>query len=166
MDEKYYDSDAVKDWLLRYVETEKEIDDEIERYDALVMKIESVGAQVITDMPRSSSPTQHRMDDMIGQKDELDRRIRWLTNRQSERRKLIEDVLHHIRDSQEKTVIRAHYIDGHKWPEVRDILFARKADYDLKVETYLRRAHRIHGSALVSMARYIEESGRIDIFNL
>lgn len=165
MDEKHYDIRAVKDWLTEYAATEREIDDEIERLEEMAASIESIGAQAIADMPRAPSRPQHRIDDMIGRKDELDQKIRGMIAAQSEKRGRIEEVLSHLRKPEEKTVIRAHYIDGHRWPKVRDVLFGRKGDYEDKLDSYLRRVHRVHESALINMARYIEESGGAPIIN-
>ena len=64
-----------------------------------------------------------------------------------------------LRNPDEKAVIRMRYFDRASWPEVRDMLFGHKPDFDEKEETYLRRTHRVHESALVNMAKYIEMIG-------
>ena len=53
MEEKRYDVAAVKERLNEYREKERDIDNQIERLVRLVTKMSSVGAQTITDMPRS-----------------------------------------------------------------------------------------------------------------
>lgn len=159
MDDKRYDVEAVKQRLTEYLENERDIDNQIERLEHLNARMVGVGAQVLTDMPKSPSVTNDRMAELLGQKEELELAIRAAVTEQSQERQRIEAILKHLRNPDERAVIRMRYFDRSSWPEVRDMMFGHKADFDEKEETYLRRTHRVHGSALVNMAKYIEETG-------
>lgn len=159
MDETRYDVEAVKLRLTEYVENERDIDNQIERLERLTARMVGVGAQVLTDMPKAPSVTNDRMADLLGQKEELEASIRAAVTEQSAERKKIEQVLKHMRNPDERAVIRMRYLDRSSWLEVRDMMFGGKDDFLEKEETYLRRTHRIHGSALVNMAKYIAETG-------
>lgn len=158
MDEKRYDVEAVKQRLTEYAENERDIDNQIERLERLTARMVGVGAQVLTDMPKAPSVTNDRMADLLGQKEELEAAIRTAAAEQSKERQKIEMILKHMRNPDERAVIRMRYFDRSSWPEVRDMMFGAKDDFLEKQDTYLRRTHRIHGSALVNMAKYIMEA--------
>ena len=64
----------------------------------------------------------------------------------------------HLRRSDERAVIRVRYIDNASWDEVVDVLFGGKEDLLEREDIYLRRVYKLHGQALLSMAKYIEEN--------
>lgn len=158
MEEKRYDVDAIRDRLNEYRETERDIDNQIERLEHLNSKMVGVGAQVLSDMPKAPSPSNDRMADLVAQKEELENLIRTMVTSQSRERMEIESILSHLRKRDERAVIRMRYFDRSSWNEVTKMLFGSKGDFDEKADTYLRRAHRVHGDALLNMAKYIEES--------
>ncbi len=162
MDEKRYDVDAVKRRLIRYREREKDIDNQIERLERLQMKMESVGSPVITDMPKTISPSHDRIADLVERKIELEDSIRNDVKFQSDERKFFENILKAIIKSDERAVIRMRYFDGARWDDVVDMMFGGKEDFLGKEDTYLRRVHKIHGTALLDIARYIEENQNPD----
>lgn len=159
MDDKRYDAEAVKQRLTKHLENERDIDNQIERLEYLNARMEGVGAQVLTGMPKAPSATNDRMAELLSQKEELELAIRAAVTEQSCERQRIEEVLKHLRNPDERAVIRMRYFDRSSWSEVRDMMFGHKADFNEKEETYLRRVHRVHGSALVNMAKYLEETG-------
>jgi hypothetical protein len=165
MDEKRYDVAAVKDRLNEYREKERDIDNQIERLERLVSKMTGAGAQVITDMPRSPSASGDRMAELIGHKEELETSIRKAVEEQSEERRRIEEILKRLRHSDERAVIRIRYFDRENWSIVAEVMFGGKDDFLGKEETYLRRVHKIHGSALLNMARIIEDGNQNPTFS-
>lgn len=160
MDEKRYDVDAVKERLNEYREKERDIDNQIERLERLTSKLTGVGAQIITDMPRAPSVAGDRMAELIGQKEELELSIREAVAEQSEEWKAIESILVQLKHSDERAVIRMRYHDREAWNVVTKMMFGSRADFDGKAETYLRRIHKIHGSALLNMARINDCAGQ------
>lgn len=153
MDEKRYDVAAVKERLKTYSENQRDIDNQIERLERLITKMNGVGAQTISDMPRAKGVVGDRIADMVSQKDDLERVIREAIEEQSREWKRIEKILNQLRKVDERAVIRMRYHDGEGWSEVTKMLFGRKDDFEEKEETYLRRIHKIHGAALLNMAR-------------
>ena len=111
MEETIWDVSAVKDWLIEYREKERDIDNQIERLERFTIKMTSVGAQVISGMPRASGTPGDRIGSMVGQKEELENAIRSDVRKQSDKRKVIESILAQLRRSDERAVIRMRYID-------------------------------------------------------
>jgi len=160
MDEKRYDVAAVKKRLNNYREKERDIDNQIERLERLAFKMTGVGAQVITDTPKAPRPIGDRIAEMLGQKEELETVIRKSVEEQGRERTAIEKILVQLRHSDERAVIRIRYFDRESWNVVAELMFGGRDDYEEKKDSYLRRVHKVHGSALLNMARLIETEGR------
>lgn len=157
MEETQWDVAAVKEWLSEYREKERDIDNQIERLERFIAKMTTAGAQVISDMPRSPGSTGDRIGSMVGRKEELEKSIRDEVGKQSEKRRLIENILSRLRRSDEKAVIRMRYIDREGWSIVAELMFGSREDYEGKEDTYLRRVHKVHGAALQNMAQAMNE---------
>lgn len=157
MEETIWDVSAVKDWLIEYREKERDIDNQIERLERFIIKMTSVGAQVISGMPRTPGTTEDRIGGLMVRKEELEDAIRSDVSKQSERRKVIESILAQLRRSDERAVIRMRYIDRESWNTVAELMFGSRDDYEGKEDTYLRRVHKVHGAALQNMAQVMSE---------
>lgn len=151
-----YDVREIKMRLVAYREKERDIDNQLERLDRIETKLTSIGSPTLSDMPKSPSASHDREADLIAQKIDLENEIRQMVQEQKEERDEINRILGKVRHSDEKAVIRMRYIDGLSWNDVVDMLFGGKEDYLGKEDTYLRRTHKIHGSALLSMAQIID----------
>ena len=156
IDETRYDTDAVKYRLIEYRERAKDIESQTERLDRLEMKILSIGSPTLSDMPKSPSPPQDRTTALIADKIDLENDIRQAIAEQRREKEEIEIILRKLRHSEERAVIRMRYFDGASWNDVVDMLFGGKDDFLGKEDTYLRRTHKIHGSALLNMAIIIQ----------
>lgn len=152
MEETSWNATAVKDWLVEYREKDRDIDNQIERLERLVSKMTAAGAQVISDMPRSSGSAGDRLGVLVAQKEDLELSIRAAVEAQSQKRRKIESILSTLRHSDEKAVIRIRYIDRESWNTVAELMFGSREDYNDKEDTYLRRVHKVHGAALQNMA--------------
>ena len=113
-------------------------------------------------MPRAPSHSNDRITDLLSQKDELETKIRETVQFQAAERATFEEYLKHVEHADGRAVIRMHYFDGYAWPAVTDMIFGGKEDFLTKETTYLRRVHKIHGAALLDIARYIYESNQPD----
>lgn len=156
IDETRYDTDAVKYRLIEYRERAKDIEIQTERLDRLEMKILSIGSPTLSDIPKSPSPPQDRTTALIADKIDLENDIRQAIAEQRREKEAIEVILRKLRHSEERAVIRMRYFDGASWNDVVDMLFGGKDDFLGKEDTYLRRTHKIHGSALLNMAIIIQ----------
>jgi len=158
MEEKRYDVEAVKQRLYEYRERARDIETQSERLERLVSKMEGAGAQIITDMPRAPSSTGDRISALVEQKMELEAAIQEDIDRQKAERAYFEGLIKRLRRSDERSVIRIRYLDCASWNDVVDVLFGGESDYLEKEDVYMQRVHRLHGRALVSMAKYISEN--------
>lgn len=159
-EEKKHDGDAAREMLDDYVIAEEDIDREIERLEYLTSKMTGISAQVMNGMPRSSSMSTDRMADMLGRKEELETAIRESVDKQVQKRREIEEIIRHLKNTEERAVIRLKYLDRTEWADVLEVLFGGKDDFQDKYESYRRRMYRIHGTALVNMEKYMKESGQ------
>ena len=157
MEEKRYDVAAVKERLNEYREKERDIDNQIERLVRLVTKMSSVGAQTITDMPRSQGTDGDRIGKLVAEKEELEADIRSDERDQKEEWSKIEAILSKLKHSDERAVIRIRYHDRESWSTVAEVIFGNVEDYLDREGTYIRRVHKIHGSALLNMAKIMED---------
>lgn len=159
-EEVKHDGDAAREMLDDYVIAEEDIDREIERLEYLTSKMTGISAQVMNGMPRSSSMSTDRMADMLGRKEELEASIRAAVDKQAKKRKEIEEIIRHLKNTEERAVIRLRYLDRTEWDEVLEIMFGGKSDFNDRFETYRRRMYRVHGTALVNMEKYMKQSGQ------
>ena len=158
-DEKVYDISLVKSRLISYREREVDIDLQIERLDRLETRLHSIGSPNFSDMPKTQSHVHDRTADLIIQKIELEESIQDMVNSQLEERKYFEQLLQMLKSSEERAVIRMRYFDSSSWDNVTDMMFGSKNDFLNKEDTYLRRVHRIHTSALRNLTILITEKG-------
>lgn len=154
---KRYDTDAVKDWLKTYPEKLSDIRNMQAQLERLEDKLSSIGSPTLSDMPKAPSRAMDKEAELIAQKIDLEREIEQEKKNVHTLRLEIERVMGHLKKANEKAVIRARYLCEETWNDVTFILFGAKMDYLDKEESYLRRTHMIHGSALLNMARYIED---------
>lgn len=157
MYEKRYDTDVIKDWLIDYRETERDIDNQNERLDKMIIRLEGVGAFNLSDMPRSATPDYDRNTRLIEDKIELEQYIKHLTESQKQKKKLIEQLLLRLRKADEKAVIRSRYLDLSEWEDVNMLLFGGLEDFFDREDSYMRRTHKLHASALYNIAVYVSE---------
>lgn len=157
-EEVKHDGDAAREMLDDYVIAEEDIDREIERLEYLTSKMTGISAQVMNGMPRSSSMSTDRMADMLGRKEELEASIRAAVDKQAQKRKEIEEIVRHLKNTEERAVIRLKYLDRTEWADVLEIMFGGRKDFQDKYESYRRRMYRVHGTALVNMEKYMKES--------
>lgn len=75
-EEKHYDVEAVKQRLIDLRDLRREIENQSERLERLETKLVGVGAQALTDMPKSPSPSNDRISDLMQQKFDLEEDIR------------------------------------------------------------------------------------------
>ena len=157
MNEKRYDVATVKERLKLYRDAERDIDNQIERLERIVAKMTSAGTKIITDMPKAPSAADDRMAELVGLKEELELSIKKAIKSQSEKRDKIESILGYVQHPDERAVIRIRYIDRENWRTVAKMMFGMNDDFDYREDTYVRRVHKIHGSALLDMARIMDE---------
>lgn len=156
-----HETDAVKKRLEAYRDKERDIENQLERLEGFEMRLKSIGSPTLSDMPKIQSVSHDRIADIIAQKMELEEEIQGDIDFQRKERKEINLVLKKLPTSDEKAVIRMRYFDRLSWYDVTDMLFGGKADYLGKEDTYLRRTHNIHRSALINMTEIIKSQEQL-----
>ena len=150
-------TEQVKKWLFKYKYEERDIDMQLERLDALESRITSLGSPAISDMPKSPSPAQDRVADMICMKIDLADEIKIAIENHRNRRKHIEKAIAELEKPEEKAVLRARYLDLMDWKSVAGVLFGDRYDFVDREDSYLRRMYKIHSSALVNLSGTVAE---------
>lgn len=158
-EEKHYDVEAVKQRLIDLRDLRREIENQSERLERLETKLVGVGAQALTDMPKSSSPSNDRISDLMQQKFDLEEDIRATLEHRRRERMFFEKIIRRLKRSDERAVIRSRYLDGASWGDVVDLLYGDEEDLLEREDMYRKRVFKLHGRALLSMAQYIEDNG-------
>ena len=156
-DDDRYDVQAVKDRLTAYRESDRDIENQTELLEKLIARLEGVGAQEITDMPKAPSQSYDRMSDLVSQKIELEEMIGEDIAALREERKYFEKILRKLKKADERAVIRFRYFMRMNWSDVTEALFGAKTDFLDKEDSYNRRVTQLHCQALLHIAMCIEE---------
>lgn len=154
MDEKRFNTDAVKTKLKEYTEKVKYYRFQCERMDRLQTRIIGVGAQVISDMPKAPSHDNDRAADLIAQKIDLEKELSESVAEILEERRGLEKAIRSLKNADQRTVILSRYIDGDSFRDVNELVFGGKEDFADKEDSYMRRVFNIHGAALIGLAEY------------
>ncbi len=158
-EERHYDVEAVKQRLLYLRDLKREVENQSERLERLETKLIGVGAQALTDMPKSPSPSNDRISDLMQQKIDLEDDIRQTLETRRSEIKFFEKLIRRLKRSDERAVIRSRYIDAAGWGDVVDLLYGDEEDLLEREEVYRKRVFKLHGRALMSMAQCIEDNG-------
>lgn len=152
---KRYDVSTLKKRLSHYKELEREIENQLERLENIDAKMYTIGSPELTDMPKADTVVAYRIGNLVAKKEELLGQIQDAVSKRDEERRWIERVLNHVENSNQRAVIRMRYIDSETWDSVAFMLFGAREDYPNRIQTYLRRTTKLHGTALVSMVHYL-----------
>ena len=154
---KKYNTEAVKEWLKTYPEKLSDIRNMQAQLERLEDKLSSIGSPTLSDMPKAPSRALDKEAELIAQKIDLEREIEQEKANLHNLRLEIEKMMGCLKRANEKAVIRAKYLCEEKWEDVSFIIFGAKEDFLDKEDSYQRRTYMIHGSALLNMAKYIED---------
>ncbi len=145
-------AERAKKRLKAYRDLQESIDFKTERLARMEDKLQSIGSQQISDMPRSPSGPGDRMASAIARKVDLEAEIRQDIARERAEYEAIRMIAAAMPKADERTVIQLRYLDGAKWSEISEVLYQQRDDYEEKSEYYLRQTFRKHGTALLSFA--------------
>ena len=102
-EEKHYDVEAVKQRLIDLRDLRREIENQSERLERLETKLVGVGAQALTDMPKSPSPSNDRISDLMQQKFDLEEDIRATLEHRRRERMFFEKIIRRLKRSEADT---------------------------------------------------------------
>lgn len=145
-------AERAKRRLKAYRDLQESIDFKTERLARMEDKLQSVGSQQISDMPRNPSGPGDRMAAAIARKVDLEAEIRQDIARERAEYEAIRMIAAAMPKADERTVIQLRYLDGAKWSEISEVLYQQRDDYKEKPEYYLRQTFKKHGTALLSFA--------------
>lgn len=150
-----------KQQLKDYKRLRKEIECEQERLEMIEVKILGISYKNSDGMPRSSSSEYDKMATQIAYKTDIENNLAQLLQKEKSKRMEIEkEIVERLEYPDERMLIRLRYIDGLSWREISELLFSKRRDYYEDEEKYKRRVYRIHGNALVKMAKKNSEVNR------
>lgn len=143
-----------------YYEEQRYIDNQIERYERMYARTFGLSASEITDMPHAPSPAMDKFTDKIQVLEEMEKSVKDIITLHTEMQHEIEDVITLLRKADEKTVIQLRYLDCMTWKEITECLYGGEKDYDLKYDTFLRRAFQQRTNAIQALSLIVLEGKR------
>lgn len=147
------ETDAIKERLQSYAALQRRLDNKIERLVYLESITGSPSSPNLSGMPRGSGNGNSKTERQIIQKEELKSEIKDMTRREYKERTELERLVKEMQDPDEQTVIEMRYFDNVKWRPICDALYSSNPDYIDKVDKYMKRIFKIHGSALQTLTR-------------
>lgn len=147
------ETDAIKERLQSYAALQRRLDNKIERLVYLESITGSPSSPNLSGMPGGSGDGNSKTERQIIQKEELKSEIKDMTRREYKERTELERLVKEMQDPDEQTVIEMRYFDNVKWRPICDALYSSNPDYIDKVDKYMKRIFKIHGSALQTLTR-------------
>lgn len=152
--------EPVKQRLQSYTELLEEIENQSERLMRLEASMVSPRSPNMDGMPRAGHGTD-QIGAAVARKEAIKVSLRETIAEADREYKALERAVKQLRKAQERMVIRLKYFDRCTWAAITDVLFGRRPDYDDKLGSYTRRAQRIHGAALMSLEKILQENPQI-----
>lgn len=147
----------IKEKLWEYTSLLREIDNQQERLDRMIVTYGQPPGPDLSGMPRPQGGASDRVSVAVMRKMELEEKIKETVAKERRENRAIEAMIDKLADPDERAVIRLRYFDRASWDEVTSALFGGMADYIDRLDTYQRRTYRIHGRALLNLADVLEQ---------
>ena len=77
---------------------------------------------------------------------------------EGETRRELERMIGLMKKPDEQTIIEMRYFDEASWWTICAVLYGKEDDYETNSQRYLKRAFKIHGSALQTLAKIEKEN--------
>ena len=146
-------TDKIKEKLEHYKGFQRLIDNELARLDTLIATMGSISSPDFSGMPRGSGDGSSKEEREVLRKIELEDKIRRMTEEEAEIKEELDTLVEQLGDPDERALIEMRYFDRMNWWTISATLFGNEPDYDDHEKRYLKRAFKIHGSALQTLAR-------------
>lgn len=150
------ETDKIKKKLERVATLKRRIDNLIERLEYLESTMGSASTPNLTGLPGGGDGTS-KTEREVAKKLELETQIRDMIADEARTRRELERMIALMKKPDEQTVIEMRYFDGVSWWTICATLYGNEADYEEHEQRYLKRAFKIHGSALQSLAKIERE---------
>lgn len=86
--------------------------------------------------------------------------LKRLLDKEQEEYEKLTGIINALPTAEQRQVMLARYMDGTEWKDIATAMFGHKDNYAERAESYLRRVHRIHGTALKNANRILETQER------
>lgn len=155
--EKIKPTDRIKERLRRYGDMLRDIENQRERLEHMTATYGTPSGPDLSGMPRPqggiSNPTAAAVERKIKQEEKIRRKEAEAEAEYT----AIENMTEQLDDPDERLTIQLRYLDRAEWPDVNFALFGSRPDFTEKVDAYQRRTFRLHGRALLNLARIAAE---------
>ena len=146
-------TDKIKALLEEYTNLQKRIDRTEKRLECLELTVGAPSTPSYSGTPGGSRDNSSKVERDYIKIEELREKLGSMNAEENRRREEIESMIELMEKPNEQTVIEMHYLDGAKWWPICEALYADEPDYEENPKRYLKRTFKIHGSALLTLAR-------------
>lgn len=151
------ETDAIKQKLEHYAAFQRRIDNQIERLEYLESVMGAPSSPNLTGLPGGGDGTS-KTEREVAKKLELETQLRDLIDDEAENRRELEHMIGLMKKPDEQTIIEMRYFDEASWWTICAVLYGKEDDYETNSQRYLKRAFKIHGSALQTLAKIEKEN--------
>ena len=151
------ETDSIKKKLEHIATLERRIDNLIERLEYLEAIMGSASTPSLTGLPGGGDGTS-KTEREVTKKLELEAQLHDLISDENEIRRKLEHMIRLMKKPDEQTIIEMRYFDKANWWTICSVLYGKEDDYETNSQRYLKRAFKIHGSALQTLAKIEKEN--------
>lgn len=154
------ETDKIKERLENYTAMQRKIDYQIERLEALTASMGSPSTPKLTGMPSGGGTGTSKTERLVGRKLDLEERIRRMIEDERAERTALEALISKLPSPEEQTVLEMRYFDRAKWWPICAAIHGAEPDYAENAQKYLKHTFKLHGSALLALARISKTAAR------
>lgn len=147
------ETDEIKALLAAYKTLQKRIDNTEKRIECLQTSAGSPSSPNLSGMPGGGRDRSSKQERDYIKLEELEEKLGKMNAEENRRREELESLIELMEKPDEQTVIEMHYFDNLRWRPISVALHGDEPDYDENEKRYLKKTLKIHGSALLSLAR-------------
>lgn len=146
--------DEMRQWLFRFANNERQLDNLIERIETLRSRLGAPGSPTLSGMPRGGGGEVDMIGRKLGAIEALEEQAQRLLARSRHLYAEINGEIDKITGKgwpDLRAVLKMCYLDLASWEEINVMLWSGKSDFADREEAYSRRTFRIHTEALEAM---------------
>lgn len=148
--------ESLKRWLESYQERKQDFEATCERLERLEARLTAPRSAALSGVPRAAVSDPDRLTFPVAELQELQAETKRQAAALRDLRYRIEAAIKLIDGpdwANQRAVLRMRYIDGERWEVIAQLLFWRDPDFQMKQDSYVRRAYKIRKAALRTLAR-------------
>lgn len=146
------ETDAIKSKLENYSRLQRLIDNQISRLETITARMSSISSPNLSGQSCGNSDNSSKQERLVIRKLELEENVKELIYKETMIRGEISALLEKLENPDERAVIEMRYIDRQSWWSITEMLYGKEPNYSVHKQRYLKRALKIHGYALQSLA--------------